>query len=391
MTNYVMMSDEEASFTSFIRHDDLGSYFLLRFPGESTTTNHLYLEDEPIAAPDYFVGPGTTCYAARARMSQTAGFVVKFAWREEVAHRERELLELAKERKVWGVIRALGWEDLGTILGLRKGILVDHKLCKSMPAAGDGKPTSEYGTPVINKEYAPPFIDRTFSCTATYPLGRPINQFETISEFLEACRDVAKVLRSLYQDGKILHRDICIENLIIPVRRIEGEADGVLIDLDNALDLERGPARRGRFMAIGILRGDPHTYRHDLESLFYVFVWIAICNNNNRERDDDGMTTSLRQHSMTSLLWGWCTTDLRAVSESKSADMSLEGFLNILGEFSSEFRRLEGLARRLHGLLFPVREGAIFTGTDVNLADTNRLYDGVIHVFDEVIISQTQQ
>jgi hypothetical protein len=29
-------------------------------------------------------------------------------------------------------------------------------------------------------------------------------------------------------------------------------------------------------MAIEVLQGKEHTYRHDLKSLFYVFIWICI-------------------------------------------------------------------------------------------------------------------
>ena len=31
-----------------------------------------------------------------------------------------------------------------------------------------------------------------------------------------------------------------------------------------------------QFMAIEVLEGKGHTYRHDLESFFYVFVWMCI-------------------------------------------------------------------------------------------------------------------
>jgi len=30
------------------------------------------------------------------------------------------------------------------------------------------------------------------------------------------------------------------------------------------------------FMAIEVLEGRAHTYRHDLESFFYVFIWVII-------------------------------------------------------------------------------------------------------------------
>ncbi|KAI1358449.1 hypothetical protein F5Y08DRAFT_350831 [Xylaria arbuscula] len=374
ITSYGRMNDEEAGFTSFIQRDDLGSYVIFHGDDENET-ERLYLDDKPIAAPGYLVGPGTTCYAARAPMSQTANLVVKFAWREEVIHRERELLELTQERKVWGVIKAFGWQDLGSIRGHRGGLQFNESCC-SIPTMADGTASQESISPagslVTNKDSDPPFVDRTFSCIATSPLGRPINQFETITEFLKACRDVAKALRSLYEDGNILHRDICIKNLIIPVQQVDGEPNGVLIDLDSALELENGPARSGElvgsegFMAIGILTGDAHTYRHDLESLFYVFLWVAICKDRNH---DD--VESLNHQPQTSRLWG-----------------CLEGFPRILEEFSTEFAHLKDLARRLHQLLFPVRDGAIFTGTDTDEARIKELYDGVIGTFHEAISCQ---
>jgi len=30
------------------------------------------------------------------------------------------------------------------------------------------------------------------------------------------------------------------------------------------------------FMVIEVLKGTAHTYRHDLESFFYVFLWVII-------------------------------------------------------------------------------------------------------------------
>lgn len=57
----------------------------------------------------------------------------------------------------------------------------------------------------------------------------------------------------------------------------------MLIDLDLAKELNTGPSgarhRTGtmEFMAIEVLQGHTHTYRHDLESFFYVFLWTIIC------------------------------------------------------------------------------------------------------------------
>ena len=78
IAGYTMMNDEEVGFNSFIRLDGLGSY--VAFSGsDGNEAERFYLEDEPIAVPQYIVGPGTTCYSARRLTSKGPEFVVKFA------------------------------------------------------------------------------------------------------------------------------------------------------------------------------------------------------------------------------------------------------------------------------------------------------------------------
>jgi hypothetical protein len=56
----------------------------------------------------------------------------------------------------------------------------------------------------------------------------------------------------------------------------------MLIDLDLAEEMDSPPNgashRTGtmQFIAIEVLQGKGHTYWHDLESLFYVFIWMCI-------------------------------------------------------------------------------------------------------------------
>jgi Fungal protein kinase len=62
---------------------------------------------------------------------------------------------------------------------------------------------------------------------------------------------------------------------------VEKEVDpgGMLIDLDLVKELDGGSSgarhRTGTMesMAMEILEGRAHTYRHDLESFFYTFLW----------------------------------------------------------------------------------------------------------------------
>jgi len=53
-------------------------------------------------------------------------------------------------------------------------------------------------------------------------------------------------------------------------------------------------------------------------------------------------------------------------------------------EFAPKFENLKQLARELRSALFPIRDGAIFTGT---FHDNNIMYDGMIKAFDRAIAS----
>lgn len=55
----------------------------------------------------------------------------------------------------------------------------------------------------------------------------------------------------------------------------------MLIDLDHARDIHAGgadaavPTGTVPFMAVDVLFNNEHTYRHDLESFFYVLLWTC--------------------------------------------------------------------------------------------------------------------
>jgi serine/threonine protein kinase len=86
--------------------------------------------------------------------------------------------------------------------------------------------------------------------------------------------------RNLYEHHYILHRDVSVFNIMIDDS--PRPECGFLIDLDLAIRRDRLAAsgashRTGTldFMATGLLHGQPHTFRHDLESFFFVLIWIA--------------------------------------------------------------------------------------------------------------------
>ncbi|KAI1109323.1 kinase-like domain-containing protein [Nemania sp. NC0429] len=355
LASYAMMSDEEVGFNTFVKRLGSGSDSYVTFDQH----NKLHLRTKLIAAPGYLVGLGTTCYAASASATGQPDVVVKFSWREETTHTELRQLKRARECNVWGVIRLVGDRELANIADLRRGL-----------------------------QFPQPFINRTLSCVATTPLGRPIQKWTSLPELLEVLRDLVRALKSLYIDAGIIHRDICIKNLIIALQPSADSPKGVLIDFDQALELKHAHATEplvgsDGFMAIGILSGQKHTYRHDLESLFYVFLWLAI--GNDHEHDD--ANDILNGIPKTSRLWAWCSLNFRAVGREKATDMSPRGFSRMLGEFSADFAPLRGLAEELHALMFPLRDGKIFTGTETEQAAAKQLYDEMAGAFDRAALA----
>ncbi|PQE26441.1 serine threonine- kinase Sgk2 protein [Rutstroemia sp. NJR-2017a BBW] len=220
------------------------------------------------------------------------------------------------------------------------------------------------------------FDDLIFCCAVVSPLGHPLDKFDTVLEFLEGCRDAIKGYRSLYFDGKILHQDVSTGNIVIPDIKRPGEPWGVLIDLDLAMELAVGPKKpreiigTKEFMVIEVLARKPHTYRHDLESCFYVFLWIAICGGHKRLPSG-------------SRLQRWQAGSWDDLARNKTEDMAEENFTIILSEFSPAFKSLEGLARDLCSVLFsPSPDGSLFIGTRHETEEVQRLYDEMISAFD---------
>lgn len=125
------------------------------------------------------------------------------------------------------------------------------------------------------------FDKRIFGCLVLSPSGRAIWDLQSIPELLKTLRDAVKAHRSLYINGKILHRDISGSNIIITDPKEADGFRGMLIDEDLAKEIcsGRSGARHQtgtmEFMAIEVLQWVAHSYRHDLESFSYVLLWTC--------------------------------------------------------------------------------------------------------------------
>ncbi|KAL1954026.1 hypothetical protein VTO42DRAFT_1804 [Malbranchea cinnamomea] len=226
-----------------------------------------------------------------------------------------------------------------------------------------------------------PYDNRRFCCLVISPAGRPIYEYAEPLELLEALRDAITAHKSLYMDGKILHRDISENNIIITDPKKTGFA-GMLIDMDFAKELGSGRSGAGcrtgtlEFMAIEVLLNIDHTYRHDLESFFYVLLWQ--CGRRGWE-----FVRNLRDQPRNSLLRQWYTGSYDEIAIAKHGSVDANRFELILAkEFPPEFDCIKPLCRELRGILFPIRGNTIFTGTP---EDPGILYGPIIDAFERAV------
>ncbi|KAJ2990636.1 hypothetical protein NUW58_g2849 [Xylaria curta] len=387
--SYQQMTDYDLGKLSIIETDTGGNYIVLDSVGK------LYLESQPIAFRDRLVGTGTTCYRARSPDSNRWSCIVKFKWRWGKERPENELLTLAKEKRVWGAVSLDYYKELESTANLRAGIRwgTHRKFTESSPdekresieekqreITYNAKGLAEYTEETDNF-----FQNRILACIVTSPVGRPLHTFRSLSELLQVFCDAIKCHRSLYRDAKILHQDISLGNMIILENQGEDDRDeekpeGILIDLDSAqklteVDTERRITGTRPFMAIGVLKSECHTYRHDLESFLYVFLWTIITNH----ADNPPETSRLQQ---------WSNGDWNKLAARKSLDMEQETFQNILDEFTPEFHCLKPLVMNLHRILFPLRDGVVWIGTDDSPEAVDSLYDGMIRAFEDALASR---
>lgn len=155
---------------------------------------------------------------------------------------------------------------------------------------------------------------------------------------------------------------------------------GFLIDLDYAQRLKEHPPNEPEyspcvtgtppFMALELLLSPPvyHTWRHDLESFFYVLAWLCI-QNPERDLTDWGSGYALR----------------------KREDVTLDFEARVLSKVREDFSALKSLLLRFRDILFysngtlDWRSHIAKLGTPVGDAARCEMYDRVIGAFDNCI------
>ncbi|KAL7928503.1 serine/threonine-protein kinase Sgk2 [Trichoderma chlorosporum] len=368
------------------------------------------------------VSRGTICFSTKQG-------VAKFSWLSDKRPSEVRHLKLAHSRGVEGVAALVAHREILSISDLRNGLdfsnntrhnfektrqnqtnSYDRNSVESSASSKKRKfsedddetlrctkrrsntqgPTFGYRTsnsrskPSLDTQVGSELYEnRILSCLVISPAGRVLSDFRCIKELLEALRDAIKAHRSLYMEGRILHRDISSNNIIITDAKKAGGYKGMLIDLDLAKERDSGPSgsrhQTGtkQFMAIEVLRGTDHTYRHDLESFFYVLLWMcARCawKNVAGVKETEPAESILRQ---------WEIGSFKEIASAKIGFMTVNGLEDIMDEFPQavQVHVVRTLCLQIRSVLFG-DAARMLIGTP---ADPNQLYSSVINAYDETI------
>ncbi|SLM40384.1 serine threonine-protein kinase sgk2 [Lasallia pustulata] len=119
----------------------------------------------------------------------------------------------------------------------------------------------------------------------------------------------------------------------------------MLIDLDLAKEEGKGPSgarhRTGtmEFMAIEVLQGTSHTYRHDIEAFFYVLIWLCA-------RRGWALAGTSKKPPTETILSHWYTGTYKDIARNKRGDMDKDGLEVILEECSQRERTSTAYCRR---------------------------------------------
>ncbi|KAI0431092.1 serine/threonine-protein kinase Sgk2 [Xylaria sp. FL1042] len=418
---YTTIDDDAMGRDTFIEREDGHRYVTLDDANGKETKVRL---DKAMVRQKAIVCRGTTCYETQN------SHVAKFSWASDKRKLEVDQLKLAEGRGVKGVARVVAHRQITTIAEMREGLEFPepHKFrdnavhfddppsaTASANTSGNKRKSSsdhtsdnasgskrrrsnsqksklatEFNDQLSTGKTKPSLYasgedlweNRIYSCLVVSPAGRVISEFKTIKELLESMRDGIKAHQSLYVTGNILHRDISSNNIIITEPETADGFKGMLIDLDLAKVRDSGPSgarhQTGtmQFMAVEVLRKADHTYRHDLESFFYVLLWMCA-----RQSWSNGFADGERPPKE-SLLRRWEIGSFKYIAAAKEGDMTVNMLEEIMGEFPGALDVVKPLCLRIRSIMFGDTARLSF-GTPTG--DPDQLYKPMIAAYDEAI------
>ncbi|KAH6607062.1 hypothetical protein Trco_003375 [Trichoderma cornu-damae] len=227
--------------------------------------------DKLIVRSRCIAGRATTCWKAHREDDPQTPLVIKDSWQYPERDEEGSLIREATEKGVVNMARYYFHETV-RVRGAKDEI--QNAIRKGLDATGTAVDSS-----IISRIETRP--NRVHRRVIVQDYGRPIYTASSAAELLAALESCIQGHESLWQAG-FLHRDISINNVLIDEQGPPSRK-GFLIDLDLAIRQQQDEASGAKgkmgtraFMAIGLLLGERHCFMHDLESFFWVLLWICI-------------------------------------------------------------------------------------------------------------------
>ncbi|KAL2889205.1 serine/threonine-protein kinase Sgk2 [Ceratocystis lukuohia] len=402
LVGYATMDDATMGLDTFMERRDGHRYVTLDDANGKETRLRLH---KLMIRQKAIVCRGTTCYKTQD------SYVAKFSWTPDKRKLEVEQLKRAEAMGVEGVARVVAHRQITTIAEMREGLRFSaahpfrsedvyfHDSLSTMSmstkrkssadhtssnASGSKRRRSSNTKPSLYTPGENLWENKIYSCLVVSPAGRVISDFRSIKELLESERDAIKAHRSLYVTGKILHRDISPNNIIITNPETANGFKGMLIDLDLAKVLDSEPSgarhRTGtmQFMAIEVLSKKDHTYRHDLESFFYVLIWMCA-----RQAWSNGFAGKEIPRKK-SRLRKWEIGRFEYIADTKRDHMAVNGLARIMEEFPEALDVVKPVCLKIRKILFPLdKDEHMSVGTPIG--DPDQLYNPIIAALDEAI------
>ncbi|KAH9855754.1 hypothetical protein C2E23DRAFT_548789 [Lenzites betulinus] len=136
------------------------------------------------------------------------------------------------------------------------------------------------------------YLERSHMRMVIDNVGRPLTQFTCTRELIEAVRDAVLGHKRAWEDARVLHRDISVGNILIADEPTnEPNSTGFLHDFESS-SIECGSENGGSddvgqagrtgtyyFMAVELVSAEPgtiHGCHHDLESFYWVIIWVIL-------------------------------------------------------------------------------------------------------------------
>ncbi|KAK3168273.1 hypothetical protein OEA41_004719 [Lepraria neglecta] len=277
--------------------------------------------DELMKRAPCVAGRATTCWKAHREGDESQKpLVIKDSWQYPERDEEGELLREATEKGVINVARYYHHEtvrvndkDDDILDNVRKGLDIttatNYKPERSMTPVSMAQiqeltrqsrntskkrslsltdsplpPSKRTGTSSPTKGgISPPMWNRVHRRVITRDYGKHLYKASCPAALLTALLGCIEGYESLHTRTGMIQCDISTGNLMMNEDDGNPSWPSFLIDLDLAIKEQRlessgakGKTGTRAFMAIGVLYNEKHSFRHDLESFFWVLFWICI-------------------------------------------------------------------------------------------------------------------